>query len=104
MHVHELTPALSQKAEQPAREIPAELLLDVARDGVLAGRAILKAAAATAVAVAVGTLSVSPTRPFTPEVRADRPFVFAIRDVQTGTILFLGRFADPTGTAVPRKT
>jgi serine protease inhibitor len=54
-----------------------------------------EAAAATAVAVKGGL------PPFTPTVRADRPFVFAIRDVQTGTILFLGRFADPTGTAVP---
>ena len=28
---------------------------------------------------------------------ADRPFVFAIRDRATGTILFLGRVLDPTG-------
>jgi len=32
------------EAEQPAREIPAELLFDVCRDGLLAGRAILKPA------------------------------------------------------------
>jgi len=31
-----------------------------------------------------------------PTVRADRPFLFAIREVQTGTLLFLGRVADPT--------
>ena len=38
---------------------------------------------------------------FTPAIRADRPFLFAIRDVKTGTLLFLGRMTDPTGTAVP---
>ena len=31
-----------------------------------------------------------------PTVRADRPFLFAIREAQTGTLLFLGRIADPT--------
>ena len=28
--------------------------------------------------------------------RLDRPFHFALRDIPTGTILFLGRVADPT--------
>ena len=31
-----------------------------------------------------------------PTVRADRPFLFAIREAQTGALLFLGRIADPT--------
>lgn len=28
-------------------------------------------------------------------VRADRPFLFAVRHVDTGTPLFVGRVADP---------
>jgi serpin B len=30
-----------------------------------------------------------------PEVTFNRPFIFAIRDVPTGAILFLGRIANP---------
>jgi serpin B len=52
-----------------------------------------------AAATAVGKLGGLPH--FTPTVRADRPFLFAIRDVKTGTLLFLGRMTDPTGTALP---
>jgi serine protease inhibitor len=33
--------------------------------------------------------------PFIPEFKADRPFIFLIRDRKTGTILFLGRVEDP---------
>jgi serpin B len=32
-----------------------------------------------------------------PEIRIDRPFLFAIRDTETGTVLFLGRVMDPRG-------
>jgi serpin B len=31
-----------------------------------------------------------------PEIRADRPFLFAIRERLTGTVLFLGIVNDPT--------
>jgi len=51
------------------------------------------------VLVGVRSVSVPQSWPFTPAIRADRPFLFAIRDVKTGTLLFLGRMTDPTGTA-----
>ena len=50
-----------------------------------------EAAAATAV---VMTLTAMPTEPVT--VVIDRPFIFLIRDISTGAILFMGRVADPT--------
>lgn len=49
-----------------------------------------EAAAATAVVVGVKSAAEPP-----PTVRADRPFLFLIRDTQTGLILFLGRETDP---------
>jgi serine protease inhibitor len=55
-----------------------------------------EAAAATAVVMTKRGAPVDV--PFTPTVRADRPFLFAIRDVPTGTILFLGRMVAPAGT------
>jgi len=33
-----------------------------------------------------------------PTLRVDRPFLFAIRDVSTGAIVFLGHVADPSAT------
>jgi serpin B len=49
------------------------------------------AAAATAV---VMRASAAPGEPVT--LRVDHPFIFALRDVPTGTILFLGRVTDPS--------
>jgi serpin B len=51
-----------------------------------------EAAAATAV---VMRLSAAPSEPV--QVTVDRPFIFLIRDLQTGTILFVGRVMDPSG-------
>jgi serpin B len=50
--------------------------------------------AAAATAVAIGVTSIARPAPV-PEFRADHPFMFLIRHVPSGTILFLGRVANP---------
>ena len=50
-----------------------------------------EAAAATAV---VMEMTAMPQPPM--EVSIDRPFIFLIRDIETGTVLFVGRVLDPT--------
>ena len=49
-----------------------------------------EAAAATAVGVRASAVM------RTPVFRADHPFIFLIRDIRSGCILFLGRMSDPT--------
>jgi len=54
-----------------------------------------EAAAATAVIMAVGAAMRAELPPPPIEVRVDRPFLFAIQDVSSGTCIFLGRLTDP---------
>lgn len=51
--------------------------------------------AAAATGVIIGVTSAPP--PPVAFMRVDRPFILAIRDVATETILFLGKIGDPTG-------
>jgi serpin B len=50
-----------------------------------------EAAAATAVIMRASGMPMQPV-----ELTIDRPFLFALRDVETGAVLFLGRVTDPT--------
>jgi len=52
--------------------------------------------AAAATGTVMSLVSAMPVRQPTPVFRADHPFIFFIRDTQSGAILFLGRITDPT--------
>ena len=52
--------------------------------------------AAAATVVTVTTTAILAPPPSRAVFRADHPFIFCIRDTQSGSLLFLGRLADPT--------
>jgi serine protease inhibitor len=52
--------------------------------------------AAAATAIVLEAILSARARPPVPVFRVDHPFLFAIRDRESGAILFLGRVADPT--------
>jgi serpin B len=62
-----------------------------------------EAAAATAVIV-IGITSAFGPPPQPKEFRADHPFLFALRDRHSGSLIFLGRVVDPGGTAFSLST
>ena len=47
--------------------------------------------AAAVTSVTIGTTSIGPTNEF----RADRPFIFIIKEKFTGAIMFMGKIANP---------
>jgi serpin B len=53
--------------------------------------------AAAATAAVVGVTSAMPPEDEPVEMTIDRPFVFMIRDTNTGAVLFVGRVVNPTG-------
>jgi serpin B len=54
-----------------------------------------EAAAATAVVMMPKPMAIAPERPKPIEIKADRPFIFAIQHAASGACLFLGRVGDP---------
>jgi serpin B len=57
-----------------------------------------EAAAATAVKMVAVTAMLPPPEPPPQVFNADHPYLFFLRDVRTGLILFMGRVADPAST------
>jgi serpin B len=53
--------------------------------------------AAAATAAVIGVTSAIPAEDEPVEMTIDRPFVFMIRDMNTGTVLFVGRVVNPMG-------
>ena len=86
--------AFSEEADLSGMDGRRDLLIDQVyhQAFVAVDEAGTEAAAATAVVIA--PTAAEPQPPIV--VTADRPFLFLIRDIQTGAILFVGRVVNPT--------
>jgi len=71
-------------AELFIQEVVHEAFISVDEEGT-------EAAAATAVVVGVTSAPMDPVT-----LTVDRPFIFLVRDMETGALLFMGRVVDPT--------
>ncbi len=76
---------IDDKRDLQLSQVVHKAYIDVTEEGT-------EAAAATGIGVAMIAM-VKP--PAVPVFRADRPFVFQIRDTNTGLVLFTGRLTDP---------
>jgi serpin B len=88
-----MTDAFSMSADLSGMDGTRDLFItDVLHKAFVAvDEAGTEAAAATAVIVGVKAMPAPPV-----EVKIDRPFIYLIRDIETGTILFVGRVLDPS--------
>jgi serpin B len=88
-----MTDAFSARADLSGIDGTKELFIQdvVHKTFVDVDEAGTEAAAATAVMIALKGM---PQKPLT--VTVDRPFVFFVRDIQTNTVLFVGRILDPS--------
>ena len=88
--ISSLGPCTSEKADFSGMTGACELYIKavVHKAFVSVDEAGTEAAAATAVVMGIESLP--------PSVTIDRPFVFLIRDIETGAILFVGRVTDPS--------
>lgn len=98
-----VTPELPGGAQFPGMTTSTELLKQLFIGAVL-HKAWVEVAekgteAAAATAVMMPPAGAAPQRvtmvPFIPQFRADRPFLFLIRDTKSGAIIFMGRVANP---------
>lgn len=79
--------ALFSEGSHAITEVIHEVYIDVDEEGT-------EAAAATGAVVGVTSAPMDPPKVY--EVRADRPFLFAIHDTESNTPIFLGQVTDPT--------
>ncbi|HNV68526.1 MAG TPA: serpin family protein [Candidatus Ozemobacteraceae bacterium] len=86
---------MTEKRELAISEVVHKAFVDVSEEGT-------EAAAATAVVMQLRCAA--PMEKKIPVFRADRPFLYVIRDLTHGNLLFMGRFARPAGEEIDPST